>query len=239
VPVNPFLSFLLSPAYDSALASEHLADLRKSTITDETIAQQHIRSVPPAALQHAHLLGFDLPGVRSAMLLPFCSPGGGFMDLVRVKIFPTLVKVERDERMLWIPEAEQQPRDIKHETVKYLQPKRSAPRVYFARRCLRAVLEGDAPLWIVEGEKKALSVAQLGLPTIGICGVEGWHITGTKTLLPDFDAIRLEDRRIELLPDADYQTNQNVNRAIRNFAHALLARGARPGVRLLPRQLPQ
>jgi hypothetical protein len=234
--VNPFLSFLLSPIYDNALAPEHLADLRKSALTDETIAEQHIRSVPPATLHHTQLLGFDLPGVRSAMLLPFCSPDGGFMDFARVKIFPTLVKVTRDETVRWIPEAEQQPRDLKHETVKYLQSKKSGARLYLVRRCLRAALESDADLWIVEGEKKALAIAQLGLPTIGICGVEGWHGRGDDHLLRDFNAIRLEGRRIEILPDGDYQTNLNVERAVRRFATALRARGARPAVRLLPRE---
>jgi hypothetical protein len=215
--VNPFLAHLLSRVYDGALAPEHLADLRKSGLTDETIRAQHIRSVPPAMI--SKLLGANWERVRSAMLVPYASVDGGFMDFTRVKIFPSLT----DD---W-------------GTIKYLQPPRTGPRLYFVRSCLRDVLEGETPLWAVEGEKKSLAVAQLGLTAVGIAGVEGWHAAGEHDLLADFDCIPLEGRVVELLPDADYQTNVNVERAIRRFARALRARGAKPGVRLLPRELPR
>jgi putative DNA primase/helicase len=212
------LELLLSKIYDGALAPEHLADLRKSGLTDATIAAQFIRSVPPALIPR--LLGFDMPSVRSALLFPFRSPAGGFMDHVRVKIFP--------------PRA-----DAAGHTVKYLQPKGSAPRLYFVTACLQEVLEGEGPVWVVEGEKKALAVAQRGLPALGFCGVEGWHAGGERRLLSDFDAIRLRDRIVELLPDGDYQTNPNVKRAIQRFGAALAMRGARPRVVLLPSELPR
>ena len=90
--MNPHLELLLSRPYDGALAPEHLADLRKSGLTDETIAAQLFRSAPPAMI--SKLLGFDLPAIRSAMLLPFRSPAGGFMDHARVKIFPSLTDAD-------------------------------------------------------------------------------------------------------------------------------------------------
>jgi hypothetical protein len=212
------LELLIGKAYDGALAPEHLADLRKSGLTDETIAAQYIRSVPLSMIPR--LFGFDIPSVRSALLFPFRSPRGGFMDHVRVKIFPSL-------------------KDGDGHTIKYLQRKGSAPRLYFVAGCLREVLDGGAPLWVVEGEKKTLAVAQLGLPTVGFCGVEGWHRHGTTALLADFDAVRLRDRILELVPDGDYQTNHDVKRAIQRFGGALLARGARPRVVLLPSVLPR
>jgi hypothetical protein len=216
--VNRHLELLVSRVYDGALAPEHLADLRKSGLTDETIAEQYIRSVPPGMIPR--LLGFDISSVRSAMLLPFRSPAGGFMDHVRVKIFPPLT-------------------DAEGHSIKYLQPKGSLPRLYFVAACLRDALEGETPLWLVEGEKKALAVAQRGLPAVGVCGVEGWHAGGERRLSRDFDAIRLRDRIVELLPDGDYQTNPNVKRAIQRFGAALAMRGARPRVVLLPSELPR
>lgn len=216
--MNPHHELLIGRAYDGALADEHLADLRKSTITDETIAQQLIRSVPLAMI--GRLLGFDVTGIRSALLFPFRAPAGGFADLVRMKIFPPLT-------------------DADGHTVKYLQPKGSAPRLYFIARCLPQVLEGHAPLWIVEGEKKALAVAQLGLPAVGICGVEGWHRRGELRLLPDFEAVRLRDRVIEVLPDGDVETNPHVRRAVHTLGDALAVRGARPRLVHLPRALAQ
>jgi hypothetical protein len=216
--MNPHLELFLSRAYDGALAPEHLVDLRKSGLTDDTIAAQFLRSAPPAMI--GRLLGFDLPAIRSAMLLPFRSPRGGFMDHVRVKIFPTLT-------------------DADGHSIKYLQRRGTGPRLYFVGACLAEVLEGTAPLWLCEGEKKALAVAQLGLPAVGFCGVEGWHTKGERGLLGDFGAIRLRDRIIEVLPDGDYQSNPHVKRAIQRLGAALVARGARPRAVLLPSELPR
>jgi hypothetical protein len=140
------------------------------------------------------------------------------MEHVRVKTFPAL-------------------RDKNGHSVKYLQPKGSRPRLYFVSACLREVLEGAGPLWFCEGEKKSLAVAQLGLTTVGFCGVEGWHVAREHRLLADFDAIPLEGRLVEVLPDADYQTNTHVRRAVQRFGAALAARGARARVVLLPSKL--
>lgn len=216
--MNPHFELLIGRCFDGALAPEHLADLRKSGLTDDMVREQLIRSVPPHMIPK--LLGANWGSVRSALLFPFRSPAGGFMAHTRVKIFPPLS-------------------DDEGHTVKYLQPRGSGPRLYFIARCLREVLEGDAPLWVVEGEKKTASVAQLGLPAIGICGVEGWHVAGERQLLPDFGAIRLEGRIVEVVPDGDFQTNPHVRRAMHRFGDALAARGARPRAVLLPRELPR
>jgi len=216
--VSPHLEHLLSRCFDGALAPEHLADLRKSGLTDETIAASFIRSVPPSLIPR--LLGFDVPGARSALLFPFRSPAGGFMDHPRVKVFPPLT-------------------DAKGHTVKYLQPRGTPPRLYFVGACLARALEGPEPLWIVEGEKKALAVAQLGKPTVGIAGVEGWHRRGELGVLPDFDVICLQGRIVEVVPDGDFQDNPDVRRAVYHLGDALAARGARPRAVILPRELPR
>jgi hypothetical protein len=216
--VNPALEHLLSKIYDGALAPEHRADLEKSGLTGETIQRQMFRSIPPSLI--LRLAGFDLPQVRSALLLPHRSPEGGFMDHVRFKVFPPRT-------------------DAEGHSVKYLQPRGSAPRLYFVASCLDQALHGDEPLWLVEGEKKAASVGQIGLPAVGFAGVEGWHRRGELRLLPDFDAISLRGRVIEVLPDGDVETNQNVRRAIERLGDALAARGARPRLVHLPRELPR
>lgn len=109
--------------------------------------------------------------------------------------------------------------------MKYLQPRRSGVRIFFPLATLDAVLRTAAPLYIVEGEKKALAVAQLGLPAIGISGIEGWHLGGSRDLHPDFDDVGLEGRRIHLVPDADMRTNGEVARAVQRLVNALAARG--------------
>jgi hypothetical protein len=215
---NPHLRFLLSARYSADLfAPDHLADLRRSGLTDDTIQLHRIRSVPPSMI--GQLLGFDIKAIRSAMLIPFPDPCGGFMDHVRLKVFPPFP-------------------GTKGNTVKYLQPSGGAARLFFCLATLRDTLEGYAPLWVVEGEKKALAVAQLGRPAVGICGIEGWHRAGSRQLLPEFDRLRLRDRIVELVPDADWRTNAAVERGALRFAEALEAGGSRVRLVVLPVEVP-
>ncbi len=209
------LELLLSPLYPGDLAPEHLRDLRKSGLTDETIQAHKIRSVPPSMI--GQLLEFDIPAIRSAMLIPFADPAGGFMDHVRLKIFPPLTSKDG-------------------QTVKYLQPRGSGVRLFFPLPALPE-LGSDKSLWLVEGEKKALAVAQLGLPAVGFCGIEGWHVAGSQQLINDFDYIRLKDRVVELVPDGDVATNQNVAHGARGLAGALRSREACVRLVVLPRRI--
>lgn len=210
------LDFLLSAVYDSmTLHAEHLADLRKSGLTDETIAGQKIRTVPPHMIDQ--LLGFPALSVRSAYIIPFADPRGGWFDHVRLKIFPTF-------------------QDLHGRTVRYLGPRGVPPRVFFPASMVAAV-GGHEPLWCVEGAKKALAVAQLGLAAVGFEGIEGWHVRGSSALLPDFDVIALKGRVVELVPDGDVATNPNVHRGAQRLAEALERRGACVGLVALPAEV--
>ena len=211
-PVDHF-RFLFSDVYkDFALHPGHLADLRKSSLTDETIAQQNIRTVPPHMIDQ--LLGFEMPKVMHAYVIPFADPHGGWTDHVRMKVFPSIT-TERG-------------------TIKYLQPRQSGVRIYVPLATREAVRYSGEPLYIVEGEKKALSVAQLGLPAVGICGIEGWHVAGATTLHPDLDDVGLVGRTVLVIPDRDWKTNPHVNRAVYRLGDALRARGAAPRLVLVP-----
>lgn len=210
--MNAPLDLLLSCLYDDCLAPEHLADLRKSGLTDETIAAQRIRTIPPHVIDQ--ILGFPSPKVTSAYLIPFADPRGGWFDHVRMKVFPTLTTDQG--------------------TIKYLQPKRSGVRIYFPRATLGAVLRTADPLYFIEGEKKSLSVAQLGLPALGICGVEGWHLAGSRELHPDLGDVGLRGRIVNVVPDADVRTNPAVHRAVHRLGEALAARGAEAKLVLVP-----
>lgn len=210
-----FLDFLLSVIYDSMpLHPEHVADLRKSGLTDETIRAQKIRSVPPAMINP--LVGFDTPKVVSAYVIPYADPAGGWMPHVRMKIFPSLTEGAGGS------------------TVKYLQPAGSSTRIFFPVTTLAAVLSSTEPLWCVEGEKKALAVAQHGLPTVGIAGINAWTARGTGRLHPDFDRIPLMGRVVELVPDSDWQTHPRVRSAVGALATALATHGAKARVVVLP-----
>src|SRR5262249_37685199 len=117
---------------------------------------------------------------------------------------------------------------------KYLVAKRSAPRLYFPIPTMREVLEGDEPLWLIEGMKKAVAVAQLGLPAVGIESAWSWHVEGARALLPDFDLIRMAGRVVELVPDSDVATNPMISRSMRQLADVLRRVGARPRLVRIP-----
>jgi hypothetical protein len=213
--MHPHLDSLLSRLYDELLHPEHLADLRRSGISDETFARQKIRTVPPSMIEP--LLGFDAPQVRHAYLIPFPDPRGGWMNHVRMKVFPSVATGRG--------------------TIKYLQPKRSGVRIFFPLATLNAVMHTTEPLYFVEGEKKALAVAQLGLPAVGMSGVEGWHVAGARDLHPDLDDVGQRGRLVRILPDGDVHTNPAIARAVYRLSAALERRGAVVQIALLPWEL--
>jgi hypothetical protein len=213
-------SFYMSAIFDGPTRLDcptHLADLRKSGLTDETIRTQKFTDVPPDA--YMGLLGFTPPNVVSAYLIPFADPGGGWMPHIRMRIFPPH-------------------RDKNGRTVKYLGPKAAAPRLYFPLASIPAVRAGDGPVWFVEGAKKAAFSAQVGLAAVGFEGIQGWHLAGTRDLLDDVDVIPLKSRIVELVPDSDVQTNEAVLRGVEELAVALARRGARPRLVVLPTEIP-
>jgi hypothetical protein len=214
-----YLDFLLSAVYDRmTLHAEHLADLRASALSDETITAQRIRTVPPWMIQK--LLRRTPPKpVRHAYVLPYPDPRGGFMPHVRMKIFPSV------ERTI----AELGPTGTTRRlgVVKYLQPPASGVRIFFPVATIDAVLHSAADLHIIEGEKKALAVAQTGVATIGIAGCEGWHEARSEKLHPDLDDVGLEGRIVHLWPDSDVETNPMVAYAMDRLGLALKARGVK------------
>jgi DNA primase len=213
---NEHLRLLLSDAYPGSLAPAHLKDLRKSGLTDATLARQRIRSVPLTLLPR--LLERDVPEIRSAYILPFPDPAGGWLDHVRLRIFDPFV-------------------DHRGRTVKYLGPAGAPPRLFFPLATIAEACDGDAPLWICEGVKKSLACAQLGLPAVAFEGIEAWHVRRSRALLADFNVLRLRGRRVELAPDGDVHDNPNVARGAQRLAEALEQRGALVRVVLLPARL--
>ena len=209
------LEFLLSPIYSGALAPAHRMDLEKYGITEASRIGQGIRSVPPSDFDR--LLGFPVPtAVTSLMLIPYPDPDGGYMNMFKVKLFPAL-------------------EDADGHATKYLQPRGSAPRLYFVRSVLAAVMDDPTiPLYVVEGAKKAISAAQLGLAAVGFNGIEGWHVRGARTLLADFARFPLSGRPVKVMADGDVRTNPAVERGAGYLAEALEARGAQARVVLLP-----
>ena len=196
------------------LTEEHLADLRRSGLTDETIAAAGFYSL--SAAEVAALLGRD--DVGSGMAIPYagctCSDGTPY---VRVRL--------------------DVPLEINGHSVRYLTRKGEHNRLYIPPIVPASVLaDPSIPLTITEGEKKALKACQEGIPCTGLAGVWSWktRISDDSVPLPDFSAVAWRDRSVVIAFDSDSLTKPSVRKAQSALAQELSARGAQ--VRLL--QLP-
>jgi putative DNA primase/helicase len=141
-------------------------------------------------------------------ILMFSYPG---TDHWRIKVFPSIQKKDKS-------------------IAKYLQGKGAPNRLYF----LPGVdLQANTPIWITEGEKKALKMTQEGFPCIGLGGVWSWrsggkgYQRGYGRTLPDLDLVNWLDRKVTIVFDSDAWINMNVTQAEMALAKELQSRGAR------------
>jgi hypothetical protein len=233
VSMNPYLAHLLSTVYDrSKLHPAHLADLRRSAITTDTIIRQKIRTVPPDMF--GRLLDSRAATVEHAYIIPFADPAGGWMDHVKLRTFPDGAEV----RGARLEERRERSYSYNGGRRKYLARRAAPPRVFFPLATMTAILHGPAELWVAEGPKKALSLAQLGLAAIGIESAWSWCVKGSRgALIPDFDLVRLSRRTVNLVPDPDAWSTPQIGHAMHRLAEALERRGARVQMAILPHEV--
>src|SRR5262249_26285487 len=110
-----------------------------------------------------------------------------------------------------------------------LQPKGTPQRAYFPAGCLDKLGDGQSAIFITEGEKKALALAQLGLAAVGIGGICMGFNKGTADLIDDLAAIPWTDRVVYIVFDYEPKprTKADVERARRKLAGALRKVGAK------------
>lgn len=84
---------------------------------------------------------------------------------------------------------------------KYLSPINSENRLYIPKPVRVVLKDPSIPIYITEGEFKALKLTQEGFPCIGLPGI--WGFSRGKKLLPDFDEINLKGRRVTIILDSD------------------------------------
>ncbi|HEO65763.1 MAG TPA: DUF3854 domain-containing protein [Spirochaetes bacterium] len=125
----------------------------------------------------------------------------------------------------------------KGKIVKYSQPKGTSPHLYFPP-CIKwpAILKDvSTVITFTEGEKKAYKACKEGIPTIGLSGV--WAFKSkrlNKKLIDDFKSIDLKDREVHLCFDSDYQSNEEVLKALRMLAKEINRCGASVFNKALP-----
>lgn len=196
-----------------SLHPDHLADLKKSGLSNETLRGAGIYSVPPRDI--AKKLGFNDSLIESALAFPY--PGCDGFE--RYKVFP--------------------PRGGK----KYLQPIGSKNHLYIPERVRPILLEPSITLYITEGEKKTLKAVQEGLPCIGLSGLWNWKNKGEEGLISDFNLIAWQGRSVYMIPDSDWLEpnhhgyRKNLKEAVRELSYRLIDRGARVFIVELPKEV--
>lgn len=201
-----------------ALAPEHLDDLRRSGLTEETVGRCGLHSVPPAELKRC-----PIPGVVHALAFPYTTFDGTVVEFQRWKLF-------------YDGDSSDKP--------KYWQPTGSDPLPYLPALLDWPSLASDASktLLLVEGEKKALAGCQYGLPCLGLAGVWNWRAKldgGERLTLPGLDRIVWKGRTVELVPDSDVW-RPDKEQALAGFyalGRELQGRGARVAFVKLPEML--
>ena len=182
------------------LHPDHLADLRRSGLTDETIAALGIFSARPHDIPQ--LVGFDPPAIVTSVLV-FKYLGE---DFCRVKVFPPY-------------------RDKDGRLVKYLQRPGSGVHLYIPPRTASVLKNPTIPLTWCEGEKKSAKLDQEGIPCIGLGGLWNWLHEGRP--IPKLDDIAHADREEDVCPDSDVWVRPDLLKPAYAFGKELEGRGAR------------
>lgn len=209
----------IEPAILSArLTDEHLAELRASGLSDETIRASQIYSLRTPAEVAAALGRKTWRTGGGGIAFPFFMPDGTHAG-VRVKPDNPRIPTRKGRE---------------GKPVKYDQRKGTPVAIYFPPRTRsEGWLTGDGPVLWTEGEKKALALDELGYCTIGLTGVYNAHDVDAKAagqgwkLSPTLRAhVRIEGRDHVIAYDADAATNPRVMRAASVLAAMLLDEGA-------------
>lgn len=191
----------------STLHPDHLADLTQSGLTDATIRALGLHSARPSDI--AKLVGFDPPGVTSALVFPYPGDNG----FCRIKIFPPS-------------------RDRAGHTVKYLQRPKSGAHLYRPPQAAQILPDPTVPLAWTEGEKKAAKACQEGLPCLGLGGLWNWLTDGQP--IAGLDTIAHVEREEMLYPDSDVWSRPELLKAVYALGKELEARGAIVRIAILP-----
>ena len=188
------------------LLGHHLAELRRSGLTDDTIRAAGIHSeTQPVNL--ATLLDWKKFPSKScpAIVFPFIDAEGrnGY----------SRIKPDR-------------PRVSGGKHVKYESPKGQPNQIYLPPTVAEVLSDPSRELLLTEGEKKSLCATQHGFHCIGLVGVLGWKEKGRESLLPSLERIAWKNRPVYIVFDSDIVTNENVQDAEARLAIHLKNRGA-------------
>jgi P4 family phage/plasmid primase-like protien len=182
------------------LHPDHQRDLQKSGLTPETVKAAGIYTARPGDIDR--LVGWHDDRITSALVIPY----PGIEDFYRLKVFPPFVGKDGH-------------------TNKYLQPKETNPCLYIPHKSQASLHNINTPLFVVEGEKKSLKGSQEGLGcVVGIGGVWSWRKNGR--VIAQIESIPVKGRKVEIVPDSDWKTDEHINAAVKELRGYFVSRGA-------------
>ena len=116
---------------------------------------------------------------------------------------------------------------------RYAQPPNSGVAAYFSPTLIDYKWEdiarnSSAPILITEGELKAACACSLGVPTIGLGGVNNWRTADLPfdRMIPELESIVWTDRIVIIVFDSNVEHNPHVRAAAAMFSSVLTLRGA-------------
>jgi hypothetical protein len=207
------------------LSPRHLADLRGSGLSDETINSCRYRTARLSSTVQRILRWTNYNGeLGECLAFPFddADPPAGY------------ARLKPDHPRL----------DNNGKPIKYESPKGLPNRAYFPPGTRAVINDPAVPLLITEGEKKSAKANQEGFKCVGLVGIWGWHkkrerddngnAQGERELIPDLAAIAWQGRHVFIVFDGDAATNRHVRAAAWHLAQTLARHGAIVKVVRLP-----
>ena len=182
---------------------DHLIDLSKSGLSEGSIIAARIRSVSPCDI--ARKLGVNDNNIISMYEIPYTAGHSRF-------------------RLFYKKGAKGH---------KYRQKKGTGNHLYAPLGITEIFSDTKIPLYITEGEKKALKACQEGIPCVALGGLWNWsNGKSPRGLIDDFNSINFQDRKVYIVPDNDWQKQNikgyrsNLKQAVYQLADKLIDQGA-------------
>lgn len=190
-----------SKTEDKTFHPEHLADLKKSGLIEQTIGLMNAYTVPPADINRN--LGWNPQKVASVLAFPYAGTDG----FCRYKLFPPF-------------------KNKQGHSVKYWQKRNTSSHLYILSPVREVLADASVSLIIAEGEKKTAALVQVGSKAIGVAGVWCWKDSKTKKAIKDFDSIAWKNRQVLLCFDSDTWSRPDLLKALYELGKELEGRGA-------------
>jgi hypothetical protein len=229
------------------LMPQHLADLRKSGLSDDAIRAGGFFTTYGHRARELLAWGDKQDSLGHCLAIPYRDAEGHPVPLLGADGKPV---VSSDGKPLQYTRLKaDNPRKVKSgkdkgRAIKY-ESRIGAPVLpYFPPGTLAALKDPSQLLLITEGEKKAAKADQEGFPCIGLGGVECWsrprpkgkggRAQGKRELIAELAAIPWEGRPVAIAYDSDLAEKRDVQWAEWSLAEALRERGALVKVARLP-----